>query len=441
MDVGSSFLKLWVMDLEEGKVVFKQICPTPEFSDTTGSKREIPMEKLSDLVQQMLNKALSLYAVEGIAFSVQMHGFELFDHQGAVTDYISWQDMRGNRSDIATQLRNIAGDDLFRRNGIELWNTHSLCPLYHLIQEKKLKGPLDFAMMGDALIRHLTGEVVPIHPTVAASSGLYDLEKNDWNRDLIEILSFDHINFPQVSAGKKPIAYYNYNSRKIPLYIAVGDHQAAVLGCGAIEGDLIINIGTGGQISFVDGELSLASDYETRPYFSGRILRALTQLYSGRALNVLMNLILDVGQKVFCLNQTADSELWARINDLAEEAGNTTSDKKLEMNMSFFNSDGGLIREIDTANLTAGNLFLAAYRGMAECYFNAFQRLGLEGRSLNGIIGTGGVLLKTPLLQRLLAERFGLQLKLSSDSEDVMFGLLRLGQWYMHINSDILPCA
>ena len=107
--------------------------------------------------------------------------------------------------------------------------------------------------------------------------------------------------------------------------------------------------------------------------------------------------------------------------------------------MSFFDSEGGLIRDISAANLTTGNLFLAAYRNMADCYFAAFGRLGLNRSSINGIIGAGGVLRKTPLLCRMLSERFGHQLKLSPDCEDVMPGLLRLGLWHKHIHSEILP--
>ena len=442
IDIGSSFIKLWVMDLDSGSAVFERSSSTPEFLDTTGPKREIPMQKLISLVKKMINEALSLYAVEGIGLSVQMHGFELFNNRGALNDFVSWQDMRAvgvdGRQDIAASLRSIAGDYLFRRNGVELRNSHSICPLYHLLREKDLYEPCNFAMMGDSLIRHLTGNIVPIHPTVAASSGLYDLEKEDWNHELIALLSLDHICFPKVSMEREASTYYNFNGRLIPIYTAVGDHQAAVLGSGAMDGDVVINIGTGGQISFVDNALSFDDNYETRPFFSGRTLRALTQLYSGRALDVLMKLVLDVGQNVYGLNTEAGPELWEKINDLAQEAEKNLLDRELEINMSFFNPEGGLIGDINTGNLRVANIFLAAYRNMAECYYRALKQLGLETSSLNSIIGAGGVLHKTTLLQRLMAERFGLELKISPGSEDVMLGLLRLGRWHLHINPGIL---
>jgi hypothetical protein len=146
-----------------------------------------------------------------------------------------------------------------------------------------------------------------------------------------------------------------------------------------------------------------------------------------------------MGNNVFGLNSAADSELWARINDMAEEAEKAASGTALGINLSFFEPDGGLIQSIDNSNLTAGNLFLAAYRNMADCYFGAFKQLGPIESSLRGIIGAGGVLRKTPLLERLLEKRFGLQLKLSPDSEDVMHGLLRFGRWQMRNCSEILP--
>jgi hypothetical protein len=123
--------------------------------------------------------------------------------------------------------------------------------------------------------------------------------------------------------------------------------------------------------------------------------------------------------------------------DLAGEAADK-SEKELEIDMSFFGTEGGLISGIGAGNLLAGNLFLAAYKSMAGRYFSAFAQLGVERSSVRRFIGAGGVLRKSPLLQNLLMERFGLELKLPPDSEDVMHGLLRLGRWHL-LNAALLP--
>ncbi|MDR0450552.1 MAG: hypothetical protein LBH26_04730 [Treponema sp.] len=442
IDVGSSFIKSAVLDLESGGLKYEQICPTPPFIDTTGVKREISMERIADQVKSLIDEALSLCPVAGVVFSVQMHGFQLFSGGKTLSDYVSWQDMRGSglngEGDIAFRIKNLAGEELLMRNGVSLRNSHSLCPLYHLMGEKRFAGPVQFSMLGDALIRFLTGELSPIHPTVAASSALYDLKKQDWNRELIETLSLENIQFPPVYGGKEPAAYYERSGRKIPLYTAVGDHQAAILGCGAGDGDIVINIGTGGQISYVDAGLSFG-EYETRPYFSGRNLRALTQLPSGRSLNIFTNLILDTGNRIFGANTKADSKFWDRLNTLAEEAVSRDDGPRLDLDMSFFDPGGGSIRGIDTRNLNAGSLFAAVYRNMADSYFSAFGQLEIEGDAPRNIIGAGGVFRKTPVLRQILADRFTAPLRPSPCSEDVMIGLLHLARWYAGNRDEILP--
>jgi sugar (pentulose or hexulose) kinase len=386
-----------------------------------------------------------------------MHGFMLFSGTKAVTEYISWQDMRcydeNGSPGIAARIKDIAGDEIFRRNGVVLKNNHSLCPLYHLLNEKYYSGKkssfadtrlsagsgaLQFSMMGDALIRNLTGKVPPIHPTPAASSGLYDLEKKNWNWELIRILSLDEVQFPNVSDGKEPAAHYREKGRNIPIYAAIGDQQVAALGCGASGGDIVINIGTGGQICYIDEGMTFGN-YETRPYFSGGTLRSIAQLPSGRTLNILMDFVLNTGKSIFNIDFKADSQLWDKLNKLAEEAASTSCGHNLRLSMSFFDPPGASISGVDNCNLTMGNLFTAAYQNMADSYYDAFTRIGLNGKRPKSMIGVGGIIQKTPLLRRLLGERFGLPLWQPPNTNVAMCGLLRLGRWYGDIDSEIFP--
>jgi sugar (pentulose or hexulose) kinase len=441
IDVGSSFIKSAVLDLERGKLEFEKSCPTPDFiktaGDASGGKREIPMEQVAACMRSLIEKSLASYPIKGIEFSVQMHGFMLFRENKKITEYVSWQDMRGwdAKPDAASRIKKIAGDKLLRRNGIELNNSHSLCPLYHIINEEKIAGPLQFSMMGDAIIRCLTGQVSPIHPTVAASSGLYDLEKNDWNRELINLLSLNQIEFPPVSDTEEPSAWYNGPQGKIPVYTAVGDHQAAVAGCGANTGDIIINIGTGGQMAYIDDSLCFGS-YETRPFFSGRTLRALTDIPSGRNLSILMNLLDNIGKKIFCINTESNSILWERINKLAENAAGEM--RPVKFDLAFFAPAGAAIADLGADNFTIGNLFAAAYQAIANAAFGAYKQLTLTGKPPRNIIGAGGVIRRTPLLQKMISDLFGMPLILSSSSEDVMLGLLRLGRWHAGLIPEIL---
>ncbi len=440
IDIGSTFIKSSILDLETLSIQHSSSVPTPDFIDKSGYTREIPIEALADLVKKMIEDAVASYAVEGILFSVQMHGFMLFERNGnPITNYISWQDMRGNfmgdQEDAASFIRHSVNHNLLAQNGIFLKNTHSLSPLYCYMKQKKISEPVHFSMMGDGIIRLLTGTVPPIHSTVAASSGLYSLTAKDWNRELADELGLGNLFFPPVDDGPEPAAFYTSAEKKcIPIYTAVGDHQAAVLGACTEDDHTVINIGTGGQISYVDKGLHFGT-YETRPFFYGRTLRALTQLPSGRSLNVLADFVMDIGQHVFSVPQIAPAEVWKLLDHMAEEAQSADDgEPDLRVNLSFFNHtapDSGSIMEIGSSNLRVGNLFYRAYAYMAAEYCTAFQKLFSDTDSqTSAIIYTGGVLRKSRLLQQLIQKKLKRPCHLAPHAEDTMIGLLRLALWY-----------
>jgi hypothetical protein len=152
-----------------------------------------------------------------------------------------------------------------------------------------------------------------------------------------------------------------------------------------------------------------------------------------------MNLFLDTGRRLFGLNIEDDSKIWELAAALAREAEAPPTRRSLELDMSFFGASGGAVKGITGTNLYAGNLFAAAYRNIADAAYAAFIRLGLDERkTVKGIIGAGGALRRAPLLQELVARRFNRPFRLSRHSEDVMFGLLRLGRWHAGLIPSVL---
>ena len=431
IDIGSSFLKSSVLNLSDRRVEESGSLPTPPFADLPAARREIPVHTLAGAVRQLIDRAAAAYPLEGVVFSVQMHGFMLFDPAGEpVTDYISWQDLRAavpgeDGRSLMDRLREEVPDALFREDGIRLRPNHSLLPLCHYIREQRPSGPLELAMIGDGVTRLLTGRRVPVHPTQAASTGLYSLEKGEWNRALITCLGLEQVDFPPVSESAEPVAVYQSPAGEIPIYLALGDHQAAVLGIGAGDGDLFINIGTGGQIGYVNRGLSLG-DYETRPFFQGRTIRAVTQLPSGRSLNVLLDFLMDVGRSLFDA-QPSQEEVWGRIGALT--AGQTP-EGGLQADLSFFDAGGGSLRAITGENLTARNLFVSAYDAMAAAYQAAARRvLSPADGAPAGVVCTGGVVRRNPLLQERIGHHFSLPCRLAPYADDTMVGLLRYALW------------
>lgn len=428
IDVGSSFLKSSVLNLEEMRVEDTCSVPTPGFLKLSPEKKEIPMEEIVEAIRHLIERAQDNYMLEGIVFSVQMHGFMLFDPQGqALSNYISWQDMRAMAEDengisMFKQLKKKVPEAVFAENGIHLKPNHSVLPLCHYIKNHPIQPGTELAMVGDGLIRMLTGQRTSIHPTVAASSGLYSLKERDWNQTLIGLIGLENIRFPDVSEELSPVAHYRLGEREIPVYSPIGDHQAAVLGTCVDAGDIVINIGTGGQISYVDSGLKFGP-YETRPFFSGCSLRAMTQLPSGRSLNVLMGFIENIGREIYKNSEIQEKEIWKQVDILT--GGMEYKGEELQVDFSFFEASKGGISGISGSNFTVQNLFCGAYHSMAKEYFEASKKLIPEGYRPSNIVCTGGVVRKNPLLLQYIREEFRLPCRLAPYSDDTMIGLLK----------------
>jgi len=422
IDLGSTFLKSSLLNTELGTVTALDSRATPAFLPLTEGRREIDIEELAQEVAALIDAAMAEHPIKGVLFSVQMHGFMLFCSDGTpATGYATWQDTRANHPNkngtcLFDEINGGIPKRLFAENGIVLAPNHSLLPLCHHLREHPEHKDLEFAMIGDAVARVLTGKKVPLHPSQAASTGLFSLKDGNWNKKLIEALGLGDIVLPEVSEKASQDALY----KGIPLLLSVGDHQAAVLGIGAAAGDLFINIATGGQVGYID-EIPVLGNFETRPFFGGRAIRTFTDLPSGRDLSLLMEFVKSVGSDIFGVD-ASDREVWAAIDSAAEKVQGCALDVDLR-----FSEGSGCIGAIGQSGFSAGELFVGAWCSMAKaCRQKAELLLGDE--KIEKLILTGGVLRRNPRLVAMIEEQFGIAATLPASSDDTMQGLLALAR-------------
>ncbi|MBE5996124.1 MAG: hypothetical protein E7240_02065 [Lachnospiraceae bacterium] len=452
IDVGSTFLKSSVLDLEEGKVRGAAGAPTPAFAeaDLQGRKldparKEIPMGALAEAVKNLIDEAVIKDGISGVVFSVQMHGCMLFDPEGKpLTNYISWQDTRGvmpgdNGISVLEELRGAAWKPYFEENGVLLRPNHSVIPLTHYLRENGIAPGTQFAMIGDALMRMLTGKRAPVHPTNAASSGMYSLLREEWNRELLTKLGLDVLDMPEVRDTREAAAVYTApDGTEIPLYAALGDQQATVLGIGTGAGDVFINIGTGGQIGYCAAE-PVPGPYETRPYFGGNFIRTVTQLPSGRTINVLTRFLKSIlepmgtvlygaGESMGTVFDGADLEkaVWDYIDSLDFEK---IDGDPLGLDFSFFTPEGGAVENITDSNFTAGNLIRSTYLAFAKAYTDHISDLNIPENEYAEVVCTGGVVRKNRPLMRCMQDAFSGKCRIADCTDDSMEGLLRFAKW------------
>lgn len=116
-------------------------------------------------------------------------------------------------------------------------------------------------------------------------------------------------------------------------------------------------------------------------------------------------------------------DCWGR---LLEKASGISVASLPQLDLSLFpcsTGEQGSVTKLTEDNLSAAHLFRSAIRSMALNYRWAAGRLPSE--VCHRILGSGGLVQKTPLLQADIAELVGLPLEVSSVVEDALTGLMK----------------
>jgi hypothetical protein len=161
-------------------------------------------------------------------------------------------------------------------------------------------------------------------------------------------------------------------------------------------------------------------DHQTRPFFDGRFLVAFTGAPAGRSLNVLVDLLCDLAK----IQGLKLKDPWASIAKAVAEVPDTD----LEMDLNYFGArlpGRGQITNIRGNNLTSGHLFRAAFKNMADNYYNHTLRLWPE-RGWKNLLLSGGLATKVEVLRHAIQRRFGAGYRIAPFEEDTLFGLLVL---------------
>jgi sugar (pentulose or hexulose) kinase len=372
-----------------------------------------------------------------LGISNEMHGFIITDKDGNErTDYISWQsELIPNGKDKDSYLTDITGiipEQDIMNTGMPLKLGLPSVNLYYLFYEKILTRSTSestrhyFYTLGDYLIRVISGKQPYVHPTNAAATGLYDIQNQSWNKNILKNLHIDEsICFPEI-CGTKTIAC-DFLNRNLIIYPAIGDQQAALYGAGLFEeSTLSLNLGTGAQASIVTSSVKIPlmkTAYQTRPYLKyGTYLNTIPHIPSGRALNIFFKFIKEI---IIKFNKEADDDaIWEYI---IEQSINNNLEN-LEIDMSFFSnaiSDKrtGHISNIKENNFSIGNLFLSIYKTIAKNTYIAAEKL-TDLNKIKKIVFTGGVVNKNPSLQKMILDEFEFIHGYHIETEETFKGIL-----------------
>ncbi len=440
VDLGTSFIKGAVLDLDGLSCTHTTRVPTPEaLTGLPPLQHEVAPLAILGAVRSMLDGLLALVPdCAGLVMCGQMHGLVLCDRRGnPLSNAITWLDQRAlgphpsGKGTYYERVRERASSAEIRRMGSELRPGLPVCALFTLLEAGQL--PSEEAMVTsvpDFVLANLCRTTPLVEPTHVSAFGGLNLETLDWDTPFINRLGLGRLRFPPVRPVGSVVGYYESGGRKIPCYVSVGDQQAALTGALLEEGELSINASTGAQVTLISPGLEYG-DHQVRPYFDGRFFKIITHIPAGRSLTALASLLSEVARA-----GQPRVDAWDYLTRAAEQVAETD----LRVDLSFYASTTGMsgsIRNIREDNLSAGHLFRAAYENIAENFYIQALRLS-PGREWRRLVFSGGLVQKIPLLHRLIVERFGspggqaprgrglAPSRMSPTPEDSLTGLLAL---------------
>ncbi|MBQ8878176.1 MAG: hypothetical protein IJ029_05560, partial [Lachnospiraceae bacterium] len=218
IDIGTTSICGVLLDARTGKLIKRQTIMSNAFIPTENSWEKIQdTEKLISISKEILDGLLDEETVV-IGLTGQMHGIVYTDESGkALSPLYTCQDEIGNLPDrdttYAKYMESLAGygnvtDFYNRENGLRPKEAVSYCTIQ------------------DYLGMVLCGRKRPVlHSSNAASFDCFDAEK--------------------ITDEYRLLGEY----KKVPVAVAIGDNQASVFSTLTDESGILINIGTGSQIT------------------------------------------------------------------------------------------------------------------------------------------------------------------------------------------------
>lgn len=430
IDIGSSYVKSGLMDLHDNTIVMEKKIPSPRKIKYEDLKLfVVPANEYVEIVKTLIDRyTLQHQDIQGVVFSTQMHGF-VYKTANTKDTYVSWQDMRclnnrpGTEESYMSYLQRIFDKQSMKQCGVWIKPSLGLCNLYAMLDSNlQIEKTGELFTIGSYIIRSLTGNNI-CHITNAAPLGLVDVIERKWDRTIIERAGFEEMHLPKIADYDfQECGVYEANGHSLKIYPDYGDQQIAILGSMAGKDDAVINIATSSQVSVTVPDFQYG-DYEVRPYFENTYINTVSNMPSGRDLNVLIRFLRRAAEEI-----TGRPVETTRVWDVIHK-GFLSENNGIVVDTSFYARpgylNGGAVSGILPENLTIHTLFTAAFQDMARMYWENIQRLKKKER-IEGLVCAGGVSWKTPELLQIIECVSGKKCRLSAIPDESLSGLFRM---------------
>ncbi len=419
IDIGTTTVSGIVIHPEDGQVLEIYNVPNDSAIPTENAWAHIQSpQRIWEIVKESLDNILSNYSVSSIGVTGQMHGIlhTAFDTE-PLSPLYTWQDMRAN---LGTPN---ACSKIEQLTSYRIPAGYGLATQYALMQENNVpKQAYYVCTIIDYITMRLCGLKRPVmHITNGASWGLYSHIINDFDIDALQKLGIPREILPVVVSKKAVIGEY----QNIPVAVGIGDNQAAFLGSVTEpERSVLINVGTGSQVSLLSEVRVNAELIEARPFDGNRVLYSGSGLCGGRSYALLEKLFRSYA--VAC--GLPDEPRYDVLNTFAQKGIDRKTILKIRTTFAGTraNSDlRGEITEIGEENFTPEAFAAGVLYGMVEELYEMYQTM--PHSKVDTLIASGNGVRKNPVLQAVMEDVFGLKVQIPSHTEEAAFGAAMFG--------------
>lgn len=419
LDIGTTTICGTLVCVQSGELLEKVTLPNDTW--ISGAKPDERLQnprKIERKCMEILQSFQKTHTdIAAIGVTGQMHGIVYVDACGeAVSPLITWQDGRGDRvlPSGETYVSRLTGKTQYRVATGYGAVTH----YFNMVNDCVPHEAKCFCTIADYIAMRLSNRTTPIlHSSMAASIGLFSLQKKEFDTNAIQSMGMCAEMFPPVTTEEACIGYWK---ECVPVSPGLGDNQASFLGAEQGTG-VLINIGTGSQISVYATELKSFRTLECRPYLQDSYLYVGSSLCGGYAYELLKKFFESV------LNMAGVKETdvpYARMTQCgAEYSGVAPYVDPRFLGSRTEPQRHGAITDITVERFCAGALVKGVLNGIAEELYGFYREcVPIEAGTPARIAGSGNGLRKNLLLQQIVCEKFDKQLLLSPYAEEAAYG-------------------
>jgi sugar (pentulose or hexulose) kinase len=444
LDLGTTKLAALALDAASGEIVAAVAAPNQARYDAVVqglARAELDVAALQAQALALLGELVAALpeGSEVVALGVtgQQHGVALLGAGGApLAPAITWQDQRALEQATPTTtyldelVAQAGGPPRFHGMGCQPAPGYLSTTLYWLAQHDALPPNARACFVPDIAVAALIGGVPATDPTLAGSSALYDVAQGRWDLDLCAALGLGGVRLPEVKptgsiAGRLAAAAARLTGLPpgLPVAVALGDNQASFLGSVAAPRDsILVNIGTGGQVSALVDRFCRLPAVDTRAFPGGGYLLVGAGSSGGATLGYFHDMIRAIGREVFGVER---NEVYDALLALAAQAPPGADGVCSVPHLAGTRADPAATAcwsGLTAANLTLGNLTRALLEGIAADAHAFWQRMAPVAGPRHTLVGAGNGLMRNAVLCEALESAFGLPLALSRRTEAAALG-------------------